>query len=115
MSFEILSYLEQRFGGCNVTFECSCAIGLNHEFDARRSLQLAALTIFNWSGHDFIDNLGLSSHLSLAAAMRIGAVARLKLRMTRWLFVADFIISHFSLRILSGLCRHQSIRLSDPP
>ena len=29
VSSEILSYLEQRFGSTNVTFECRCAQALN--------------------------------------------------------------------------------------
>src|SRR6266516_1908332 len=41
-------------------------------------------------------NLGLGWPLSLAAAaIRVDAVAWLKPRMVRWLFVTDFVVSHF--------------------
>jgi hypothetical protein len=46
--------------------------------------------------------------------MRIGAVARLELRMERWLFVTDFVVSHFSLAVLFDFSRApQSTRPSD--
>src|SRR3974390_1917054 len=90
---------ERRFRSANVAFECCCTITLNHNFDPRRSLRLAALTEFSWAGHDFIHNLGLTSLLSLAATVRIGSVARLSLRMPRWFFVTDFVVSHFTLPV----------------
>src|SRR3974390_1383508 len=90
---------ERRFRSANVAFECCCAITLNHNFDPRRSLRLAALTEFSGTGHDFIHNLSLTSPLSLAATVRIGSVAFLELRMPRWFFVTDFVVNHFPLPV----------------
>jgi hypothetical protein len=77
-----------------------CRAGLNQKFDAPRSLCLATFTIFSKLVHNLSENLSCGSTLfSTATAMRIGAVARLKLRMLRWLFVAGLVVSHFSLLV----------------
>src|SRR6516162_9111209 len=103
MFFEILTYFQQRFRSANVTSECCCTVVLNHDFDPRRSPHLAALTKFNWTGYDLIHNLGLTSLRSLAATMRVSPVAGLELRMPRWPFVTDFIVSHFPLPVVLGV------------
>src|SRR5262245_36028482 len=105
--------LKQRRGSADVTFECCCAKAPDHQFDARRSFRLAAVTKLDGRVQHTFEDLGLSFGLSLAPALGIAAVARLELRMARRFFVSYFVVSHCPLLPLHSGPRHDFNRLYD--
>src|SRR5437870_3691520 len=69
----------------------------NRKLDARSSLRLTAVLKLGWEVHDLFQDLRFCRKFSPAPTLGIGAVAHLELRMPRWPFVPDLVVSHFCL------------------
>src|SRR5262249_27778768 len=97
--FAMRADLKQHCRSADVGIKRCCAIAPDHQFDARRSLRLAAVTKLCERVQHTFEDLGLSFGLSLAAAPGVAAVARLELRMPRGFFVSNVVTRHCCLLV----------------